>query len=87
MQSMFEVPDDPIAHFQAAPFEGGIKRYIEGNHLSNMHIVANLPTYASLWMQNADALFDNLVLPYKILVEIALPFIRLAEVIWGRGYY
>lgn len=84
MQAMLEVPDDSVTHFQATALERGIECDIERNHLSFVNIVADLPTYASLWVKDADALFDNPVLPSKILVEITLSFIRLAEVVGWR---
>jgi hypothetical protein len=86
MQAMFKVPDDSIAHFQSPALERGIECNIKRNHLALVDIVPDLPTDAPLRMKDADAFFDNEVLPSKIFVEISLPLVRLAEVVWWRGH-
>src|SRR2546423_15616019 len=84
MQTMLEMPDNPIPQFEVMFLENLIVENIERKDISVLDIVGKLPTDRPLWGKDSYELLNDWIKFIKIFAQISCLFIDFTNVVWWR---
>jgi len=85
VQSVLEVPDDPIAEREAVTLEERVEEDIEREDLASGDVVSHLPADAAVVGEHPDAFGNDVRLLGQVGIERPPSLVRLAEVVGRRG--
>jgi hypothetical protein len=69
MQSVLEMPNDPIAQLQSMILKDVKKDYIQRKDLAILNVIADLPTDRPLIVEEADAFRNHLRLRLDVVLQ------------------
>ncbi len=87
VEAVAEVPDDPVSQAHSQGLKDVVVEDIQGEDLSRLHIVSDLPTDAAIWSEDPMKLSDDLLLLGEVGFDLPAGFVFLANVIGGRSHY
>jgi len=85
VQSVLEVPDDPIPQREAVTLEERVEKDVEREDLTAGDVVSHLPADAAVVGEHPDAFGNDVRLLGQVGVERPASLVRLAEVVRRRG--
>jgi len=86
MKPVAEMPDYAVAKLQPESCKNRVKKRIYRYDPAVLDIIAHLPAYGPLRMQNPNAFVDHISLQVKVVVKRRLGFIVLSQIV-RRGRY
>jgi len=81
MQSMFEVPDDPVSHPQACLGKDRVKHSVQRYNGSAINVVSHLPANATLWGKTTHTLSNNCCLLFKIFFQLQFLYVLFSDIV------